>query len=838
VDLTLPFYYNNLPDNVYQISIRDDNQCELTESVDIQRLSAPSGINIALQEATCNLNNACLEVTQIQNGSAPYQYAINNGDFTFNPSFCGLAPTQVLVHVKDVNGCQTDTLVQLLAADPVSANISLVDAVKCHGGNDGVVSVEITNGQGPFQVLWSNGVSNLQNENLSAGIYSVEIKDDNNCETLLEIEVPQPAPLNATFEKTDATCELNNGIIQVSNATGGVSPYTYNISGTFQNQTLFSGLTPDTYQIVIKDQNNCEFNVGSTVINMLSFPTAINLAVEDAKCGLPNGKVILQNITGGEWPIQVQFAGNAYVYQGQSIEFNNLQEGNYQINISDMNACVLSKDTSLVNHLGPEFLETSVSPTTCNLDNGCIELGTVVGGNGTSVYSLNGSNFSLYPTYCNLASGNYLLIVKDMLGCELAIDLFVPATIPVNANADRISDVTCYGGSDGEALAMATVGTGPFNYQWSNGENTPLAQNLNAGDHTAYITDIYGCIDSSAVLIEEPLPLTIVATASEITCAGDSALLSANAYGGVGNILLHWPHNGSNSNSLIVNPLETTVYVVTATDENECVMMAQVLQEVNPLPVFNIISDVEKACTPSCVNFGLQGNQSAFVSYQWMIADSISSSNPDPKVCFETPGSVNAYVMVTDNNGCKNTQSVNNLTEIYPTPEVSFTYNPEKPTILKPIVQFNESSTHAVNWQWDFGDGFYAYEPNPEYTFADTGKFEVCLEVMSLHGCKNETCEPIYIKPVYTFYAPNAFTPNGDGNNDEFKLEGTYLTEVHLIIYNRWGEKMFESFDLDKGWDGTYQGRIVQDDVYTWIATVRTFDKTTLQEKGRVKVMR
>jgi len=277
---------------------------------------------------------------------------------------------------------------------------------------------------------------------------------------------------------------------------------------------------------------------------------------------------------------------------------------------------------------------------------------------------------------------------------------------------------------------------------------------------------------------------------------------------------------------------------VTATDENECVMMAQVLQAVNPLPVFNIISNVEKACTPACINFGLQGNQGAFVSYQWMIADSISSFNPDPKVCFETPGSVNAFVMVADSNGCKNTQSINNLTQIHPTPEVSFNYNPEKPTILKPDVQFNETITHTVYWQWDFGDGFYAYEPNPEYTYPDTGKFDVCLQVMSLHGCKNETCEPVYIKPVYTFYAPNAFTPNGDGNNDVFKLEGTYLSEVHMIIYNRWGEQLFESFDLEKGWDGTYLGKAVQDDVYTWVATVRTFDKTTLLEKGRVKVMR
>jgi len=838
VDLTFPFYHNNLPDNVYQISITDDNQCELTESVDIQRLSAPSGINLVLQAATCNLNNACLEVTQIQNGSAPYQYAINNGDFSFNPSFCNLAPTQVLLHVKDVNGCQTDTLVQMLAEIPVSAEVSLQQAVSCNGGSDGIVSVSIIQGQAPISILWSNGISEAVNTGLAFGNYSVVVTDGNSCTTHLEVFVPQPEALTASVERIDATCNLNNGQINIVAVSGGVSPYTYQINQEVQTNSSFYALAPSTYSVVLIDANSCQLNLGEALISMISFPEAITLEVSNASCGFPNGQIILNQVDGGISPMHVQFLGNDYIYEGESLVFPGLDEGNFSLLLTDQNGCTIQKDTALVNFQGPEFVESSVTPTTCNLDNGCIELGDVVGGNGTVQFSLNDSPFSIYPTFCSLASGDYVLVLKDILGCELPIELFVPATIPVSADAERIADVTCFGGNDGKAVSEAQVGTGPFLYNWSNGENTQYANALPAGEHTAFITDVYGCIDSSNVQIEEPLPLTIEAFAGETTCAGDSVSLFANAQGGVGQINLFWFHNGSNNASVVVHPLETTNYAVQATDENNCAVINHVVQFVNPLPTINIVSDVEKACAPACINFMTIGNNATISEFQWIINVTLSSSNPDPKFCFQSPGQISAFLMVTDTNGCKNSALAESIASLFPTPSVSFNYNPEQPNILNPTVQFNEQSTHAAFWQWDYGDGFYAYEPNPEYTFSDTGKFEVCLQVSSLQGCTNAICEGIYIKPVYTFYAPNAFTPNGDGNNDVFKLEGTYLSEVHMIIYNRWGEKLFESFDIEKGWDGTYQGKVVQDDVYTWIATIRTFDKKTLLEKGSVKVLR
>jgi len=395
-----------------------------------------------------------------------------------------------------------------------------------------------------------------------------------------------------------------------------------------------------------------------------------------------------------------------------------------------------------------------------------------------------------------------MLILKDQLGCELPIPLFVAATIPVNANAEKLADITCYGANNGQGLAMANIGTGPFNFQWSNGEQTAHAQQLPAGDHTAFITDIYGCIDSSMIHIDEPQPLSIQAYADEASCAGDMVLLHASAFGGIGNIIIQWQHDGSNQTTVAVNPTQTTDYAVSATDENACTMWTSVTQYVNPLPNVEIVSDLDKACAPACINFGLQQANQQIVHYQWLIADSLSSNNPDPKFCFEQPGVIHAQVWVEDVNGCKNTGQAFGITQIHPTPEVDFNFNPSAPDILRPQVDFTQSSTHTAFWRWDFGDGNMAFMPNPVHNYQDTGRFEVCLEVMSVHGCLNDICKDVYIKPVFTFYMPNAFTPDGDGLNDIFKPEGTFVKDIQWMIFNRWGEMIFESKDLNKGWDG------------------------------------
>lgn len=836
--LSIPFIINNLADGQFMVSIIDDNQCQLSESISLNRLSAPSGIVLSLTEATCNQPNASVEILQIQNGNGPYQFALNQGSYSTATTFSNLAPGAHLLSIKDFNACTTDTLFHIFEAPALLASFSQIGHVSCYGFTDGTLNVDITQGQGPFTALWNDGSIGLSRNQLAAGEYVVVITDANQCTFELQTIITQPEPLISTLAKVDAACGNANGEIQFNEVSGGTGTYLFTLNEQTQTSPHFINLAPGTYSPMLRDQNQCELVLSDIEILMISYPQSIDFQIIDESCSLSNGAVQISSVQGGIYPMQLQFNNQSIAYQGGIENFSGLPAGNYQIHLTDANQCSISQNITIINQAGPDSVETAVSPTTCNLNNGCIEIGEVYGGNGYNLYALNGMEFAPYPSFCQLASGDYTLTIKDILGCELMLAIFVPATIPVQADAQKISDVTCYGANNGQGLAMVQIGTGPFNYQWSNGEQHAHAQQLPPGTHTAYVTDIYGCIDTSMIQIAEPLPLHVQAYAENPSCSGDEAVLHAEAFGGVGNIQLYWAHNGSQSNSVIVSPLTTTSYLVTATDENACTVQTSVTQHVNPLPVADILSDVDKACAPACINFSLALPNQNIVSYQWLIADSLSSNNADPKFCFEQPGIIFVQMWLEDVNGCKNTAQVAGITEIYPTPEVNFSFNPSQPNILKSEVAFTQSSTHTAFWRWNFGDGSMAFMPNPVHSYQDTGRFEVCLEVMSAHGCMNDTCLDIYINPVFTFYMPNAFTPDGDGLNDVFKPEATFVKDIRWMVFNRWGEMIFESKDLNNGWDGFFKGREAQNDVYTWVATLRTFDDQIIRKEGMVKLLR
>jgi gliding motility-associated-like protein len=832
-----PLEIANLSDGNYTLLLTDTNSCNLEHQVQLNRLAAPSGIQFIIEAATCNQANASLEILSVLNGNGPFTYAINSSDFSNALTFHQLAPGNITLRVKDVNGCITDTLVNIPAAPPVSAALDNIANVACHGDASGSAEIFVSAGQAPYSAVWSDGYTGFIRNDLAAGNYQIQISDAHQCEATLNLAITQPDLLVSIPSFVHATCGNENGSINLL-TSGGFGPYTYFLNGVSSANSEFINLPVGDYQLSVQDANQCESPAMMLSIQMMSYPQLIETLVTDESCSQSNGSIIIQHIEGGTGSIRISFAGQEISYSNSPILLDQLPAGLHLIQVSDSNNCVLNETVEIINLSGPESAETDILPTTCNLDNGCIEIGEVNGGNGLVNYSLDAINFAPYPSFCNLASGDYVLTLKDQLGCELSIPLFVPATIPVNANAEKLADITCYGANDGQGMAMANVGTGPFQYLWSNGEQAAHAQQLPAGDHTAFITDIYGCIDSSMIHIDEPQPLSIQAFADQVSCAGDVVMLHATAFGGIGNITIQWQHDGSNQGSVAVNPIQTTEFVVSATDENSCTMWTSVTQFVNPLPNVEIVSDLEKACAPACINFGLQQANQQIVQYQWLIADSLSSANPDPKFCFEQPGVIHAQVWVEDLNGCKNSGQVFGITQIHPTPEVDFSFNPSAPDILRPEVDFTQSSTHTVFWRWNFGDGNTAFMPDPVHSYQDTGRFEVCLEVISVHGCMNDICKDVYIKPVFTFYMPNAFTPDGDGLNDIFKPEGTFVKDIQWMIFNRWGEMIFESKDLNKGWDGFFKGREAQNDVYTWVATVRTFDNQIIRKEGMVKLLR
>jgi gliding motility-associated-like protein len=143
---------------------------------------------------------------------------------------------------------------------------------------------------------------------------------------------------------------------------------------------------------------------------------------------------------------------------------------------------------------------------------------------------------------------------------------------------------------------------------------------------------------------------------------------------------------------------------------------------------------------------------------------------------------------------------------------------------------------------WDFGDGTTAnYFPgfNPVHGYLDTGIYQVQLFVQDLGGCPDSFALDVCVDPAATIFAPNGFSPNYDGKNDEFMVVGIGIVEFRTLIYNRWGELLFESHDMNTGWDGTYNGGPVENDVYTYLVLYKDMtDDRQKRLKGVVAVIR
>ncbi len=176
-----------------------------------------------------------------------------------------------------------------------------------------------------------------------------------------------------------------------------------------------------------------------------------------------------------------------------------------------------------------------------------------------------------------------------------------------------------------------------------------------------------------------------------------------------------------------------------------------------------------------------------------------------------------------DINGCPGTHTITNFINALPVPVAAFSASPQPTTILDPQIFFTDQSTGAItSWSWSFGDltGATSTLQNPNFTYPDTGCYPVTLIVVGTDGCPATIEHPVCIQPYFTFYAPNTFTPNGDGKNDTWSPNGIGIdpANYHLMMFDRWGNLMWETHTWLEGWDGKANGgaNIAQIDTYVW----------------------
>jgi gliding motility-associated-like protein len=377
---------------------------------------------------------------------------------------------------------------------------------------------------------------------------------------------------------------------------------------------------------------------------------------------------------------------------------------------------------------------------------------------------------------------------------------------------------------------------------------TAVNTNTAAANSTINVTPtLNGCTGSASSfsIIVNPTPAAPAVTNSTY-CRNDApdALSPAGA-----NILWYTAATGGAGSTAAPTPSTATagtfLYYVSQRDANGCESpRSTVTVSVGELPSA-ALAPVSPACPPLCTRLALSSTDN-LVSYTWALGDGTTFSGNDtvPNHCYDT-GSYTVGVTIKDNNNCVNTVTFPNAVQVSEVPEAAFIFGPQPATILDPVVAFTNTSigTRPMTFQWNFGTepGVYVTTENPGYIYQAMGEYNVELVVTNAYGCSDTTYRTVVIGDDITIYIPNAFTPNGDGVNDSFIVQGVGINEKDFTmqIFDRWGEKIFQTNSLSEGWTGKVRGNPVsQEDVFIWKILYRSEAGDKRVKEGRVTLLR
>ncbi len=537
--------------------------CNYSDSVTIY-VSDPQ-VLINSVDLLCNgLNNGSASAT-VSNGHEPYAYEWSNGNTTAN--ITGITAGTYTLTVSDVSGCIVMESVTITEPSVLLVSASVNNNVSCNGLSDGGATATATGGTSPYSYQWNNGETTPSATMLDAGTHSVTITDANSCTSVTTLAITESAILSAAavLDNSVSCNGLSDGGATVS-ATGGTVPYTYqwNNGETTPSATM---LNVGTHSVTVTDANNCTA-VTTITISEPAILSATAVLDNNVRCnGLSDGGATV-SATGGTVP---------YTYQWNNGETTPsatmLDAGNHSVTVTDANNCTAVTTVSITE---PTILSASSivdNNVSCNgLSDG---EATVSATGGTVPYTYQWNNGETTPSATMLEAGTHSVTITDANNCTSVTTVTITEPAILSATAVLDNNVSCNGLSDGGATVSATGGTVPYTYQWNNGETTPSATMLDAGNHSVTVIDANNCTTVATVTITEP---TILSASSivdnNVSCNGLSdGGATVSATGGTVPYTYQW-NNGETTPSATM--LDAGTHSVTITDANNCTSVTTV----------------------------------------------------------------------------------------------------------------------------------------------------------------------------------------------------------------------------------------------------------------------
>lgn len=858
----------------YVLKVIDANGCEKEE---IHTILEPDFYQLQfvnVQPALCF--GECSGIVQMNTigGTAPYTYSLNGIDANNTGLFSNVCEGPFSVTVTDGNGCtltQNNTVLAPVA--PLDAILVLNNGVTCFGSSNGSFYIQAIGGTADYNYTITGQTSGIAqfNQNgvfngLPADDYDVLITDAAGCTHTEVVTVNTPtAPLIiSTVDTRNITCFGDTTGRICFNVTGGIAPYSFvcmnnatvNPEGYLANgNTCFRGLTAGSFTITVTDAQGCSASITNT-LTQPSNPLTANATVSDVTCyGGSNGAISIST-AGGTLPYQYAINTNPFVFTAVSV-FQQLPSAIYEITVRDANLCTFVLQPNVGQPSLPLASEI-VLQTQLNCvgsQDACVTVAAIATtGSVPFTYTYNGVT-NTTGLFCGFGQGLYSIIVSDANNCTAVQNVTFNNPPELEANIIFAKQVSCFGGEDGMLKVGATGGTPGSNpsyfYEWIGlPSQADSAVNLMATTYCAVVKDSLGCRDTTCATLTQPNKILTIGVGDANICIGDSVQLTMNGTGGTPDYTFTWLPNGVmqdpplTGTPIVVKPETTTYYLIEIEDSRGCKSDYDTLiVTVHPLPTANFIAEKRFICQDECVEFrdislisSVTGD--SIVNWKWKFDNANFVTSFNPTHCYNLPGKKTVQLIVYTNIGCRDTVALENIVTVYPKPDIDFQFTPNPASLVDPKISFLPKIQEDNTYFWNFGDGNVSDVTSPIHLYSDTGTYEVVLTQISENGCIDSLMQLVKIDPILNVYVPNAFTPNNDGLNDNFIVVGKYLTEYSLTIFNRFGEKIFETTELNQFWDGNNEGQPALSGSYSWNIRAKDVNGNKIVKSGMVTLVR
>jgi len=787
-------------------------------------ITATSGIQVAEAVATaeiiCDGESTDLTGLVFGTGTYTYNWTDKDGTFTATSNPITVSPTENTEYILEVNGlCGSASYASIFITvndNPTAnagANLTTCDNV------DANLNATANGGNGAYTYNWNNGLGSGASQTISPSSttnYIVTVTDGNGCTDTDAVTVNVNASPTANAG-SDATICLGQS---ASLSASGGTTYSWSNGPISANNTVSPTIPYTVYAVTVGNAVGC-YDTDNVAVNVNPLPNAF--AGNDIT--VCNGGSTNITATGGT---TYNWSGGLGAGASQSLT-NITSSATYIVTVTDANNCVNTDDITIT-------VGAALTPDAGQDIAICEGESTVLSAAGGVVYNWDNGASGASQTVSPNTTTTYTVNVTDGGSCSGSDAV----TITVNSNptADAGQDqVIC----EGETADL--IATGGSTYTWNQGLGNGENQSVTPTNTTTYevtVTNVSNCSTIDNVVITVNASPAILASQDQAICEGTETQISASGSGISTYSWLDSEGNSFSGQNQNVTPIGDTWYFITGTNSFNCsaIDSLQIVVNVNPIIDTSSVQLIAASCTNgggTISGISVVGNPD-FV-YQW-------DNGAFPIGNTLTIGGLESgdyNLLVTDVNNCESniliyvdfidisTVAANNDSTVTPVNvPVTIIVVANDTGDVATINLINQATNGFVSYS---GNGDYLYTPNPGFVGLDSFIYEIC-DLACVNACETATVY-IRITELELIVVPNAFTPNNDTYNDNFVITNLEQYDQNsIVIFNRWGDKVFEASPYLNDWDGTstsakmvINGDQVVDGTYYFILNLGVEDK-------------